>query len=156
MFKICGLIRQTIVNNNMMITIQKKKYISFLTENKVSNIEIDISKLSVSLSIRNGFSRRDVSFIRIDQKTLFPYTKVLVQYNKLEFPPPVRIYYFCRIFLHSIIFDISGLLSWIGKNCISIQDIMKSRTIANPTILINNKSIFSFDNPIFLILNIIL
>ena len=47
--KICGLIRQKKANEKMSISIEKNQWISFTSQHELSNVEVIISKINVSV-----------------------------------------------------------------------------------------------------------
>ena len=62
MLKICGLIRQKLIEDNFIITIQKDQWISFKLKYEMTNIEFNTSTLFKPLG---SMFRKDVTFIHI-------------------------------------------------------------------------------------------
>ena len=58
-----GLIRRKVVRSEMTTIIQKKQWMSFISEYELINVKINKSKVNVF--VENKLLRRDVSFIQI-------------------------------------------------------------------------------------------
>ena len=68
-----GLIRQKVVNGDITMEIFYDKWISFIAEYELVNVEINKSKVDVL--VQNKFVRRNVYFFRIGNKNYFHFSK---------------------------------------------------------------------------------
>ena len=118
----CGLIRRKVVYVEMTTIIRNHQWMSFKSEDELVNIEIIKSK--VDLLVENKLHRRGVSFVRIGNKNYPSYLKASKQYKSCRPPPVIDTYNISRLFLASIINDISDSISWNG--CLLNKDLKKN------------------------------
>lgn len=98
------------VNNKRIINIRTDRWILFIAEYELSNIETDTSKLKIPLSKYECFSQRDVTLIRIGFQISTFFTKAYVQFMYEQSHNTIRICRLRRILLHSITVDIFNLI----------------------------------------------
>ena len=91
----------------MTTVILNNKWKSFITELELVNVEINKSKIDVL--VQNKLVRRDVYFIRIDNKYYNSYLKASKQYSTGHLPPVINTYHISRILLESITIDVSDI-----------------------------------------------
>ena len=75
----CDFIRQKIVNDKLIIIMQKDQWDAFELEYELTNVAQNTSKLCVHLG--HTF-RKDVIFIRVGTITNYSFKKASTQYNK--------------------------------------------------------------------------
>ena len=73
--KICGLIRQKKVNGKTSISVEKDKWIIFLSQYELINVESIISKKIIVVYNKPTRKRKSMIFIRIGTKSSSSYTK---------------------------------------------------------------------------------
>ena len=117
----CGLIRRKVVCGEMTTIIRNDQQTSFKSEYELLNIEIIESKVDVL--IENKLRRRDVSFVRIGNKKYPSFLKVSKQYKSCHPPPVINTCNVSRIFLASIMDEISDSISW--NECINNNNMEK-------------------------------
>ena len=108
--KICELITRKVVRGEMTTIMQKYQWISYILKYKLINVVINKSK--VDKLIENKSLRMDVSFIRIDDTNYPSYDKAPQQYKSSYSPPVINTCHVSRMFLQSIIIDISYCKYW--------------------------------------------
>ena len=69
----CGLIRQNKVDGKTSISVEKDKWIAFLSQYKVINVKISMS--NTSIVIDNEPTRKNMTFIRVGTKSSSSYLK---------------------------------------------------------------------------------
>ena len=82
----CGLIRRNVVCGELITIIRNDQCTSFKSEYELVNIEVIKSKVDVL--VENKLHRRDVSFVRIENKNYPSYVKASKQYKSCH-PLPV-------------------------------------------------------------------
>ena len=105
----CGLILQRVVRCDMTTIFLNYQWNLFVTGYELVNVETNKSKVDVLFE--NKLLRKDVSFIRIDNKYYSSYLKVSKQYSIGHLPPVINTCHISRIFLESITIDISDYIS---------------------------------------------
>ena len=105
----CGRILQRAVRGDMTTIILNYQWNLFVTEYEFFNVETNKSKVDVIFA--NKLLRKDVSFIRIDNKCYSSYLKVSEQYSTGHLPPVINTCHISCIFLESITIDISDYIS---------------------------------------------
>ena len=70
--KTCGLIQQKKVNGNTSTSILRDKWNKFLSQYKLNNVEISMSKLRI---VDSELKRKNMIFIRIGAKSSLSYPK---------------------------------------------------------------------------------
>ena len=106
----------------MATMIRNDEWTSFKNEYELVNIEIIKSK--VVLLVENKLRRRNVSFVRIGNRNYPSFLKASKQYNSGHPPPVINKCNISRIFLESIMDDISHSISW--TECIKINSLKKN------------------------------
>ena len=84
------------VNGKTSISVEKDKWIRFLSRFELSNIEIIIS--TTSIVIDNKPTRKNMTFIRIGTKLSSSYLKATTQCNLHVLPPLIKIRQLSHIF----------------------------------------------------------
>ena len=102
--KTCGLIRQKKVNGKTSIYVKKDKWITYLSQYEVINVEISISETSVAID--NKPTRKKMMFICIGTKSSSSYLKVTSQLNRHILPRIIKMCRFSYNFLKLISTDI--------------------------------------------------
>ena len=105
----------------MTTIIRNNQYTSFKSEYELVNIEIIKSKVDVL--VENKLRRRDVSFVRIGNKNYPSFLKASKQYKSCHPPPVINTCNISRIFLVSIMDEISDSISW--NECINNNNMKK-------------------------------
>ena len=77
--KTCGLIQQKKVNGNTSTSIARDKWNMFLSQYKLNNVEISMSKIRIVID--NKPTRKNLTFIRIGTKSSLSYSKPATQYT---------------------------------------------------------------------------
>ena len=106
----CGLIRQKKVNEKTLVSISKDKWITFLSQCELINVEIIMSKSSIVLDDKP--SRKNVTFFRIGTKSSSSYLKATTQYNLHVLPPLIKMRQLSHNFINSISIDILETIYW--------------------------------------------
>ena len=101
--KTCGLIQQKKVNGKMSTSIARDKWNIFLSQYKLNNVEISMSK--IRLVIDDKLTRKNLTFIRIGTKSSLSYSKPATQYTHQVLPPLIKIRQLTHLFLSSISID---------------------------------------------------
>ena len=104
-----GLIRRKVVRDEMETITMNGQWILFISEYELINVEINKSKVDVL--VKNKLRRRNIPFIRIDNKHYPSYLKASTQYNSGHLPSLINTYHISRMFLQSITIDISDSMS---------------------------------------------
>ena len=94
---------------------------SFKSEDELVNIEIIKSK--VDILVENKLHRRGVSFVRIGNENYPSFLKASTQYKSCHPPPVINTCDISRIFLASIMDEISDSISW--NECINNNNMEK-------------------------------
>jgi len=99
----------------MTTIVRNDQWTSFKSEYELVNIAIVKSKVDVL--VENKLRRSDVSFVRIGNRKYPSFLKVSKQYNSCHPPPVINTCNISRIFLVSIMDEISDSISW--NECIN-------------------------------------
>ena len=94
-------------------------------KNEYELVNIEIIKSKVDLLVENKLRRRNVSFVRIGNRNYPSFFKASKQYNSGHPPPVINKCNISRVFLESIMDDISHSISW--TECIKINSLKKTR-----------------------------
>ena len=113
----CCLIRQKKVNGKKSIYVEKDKQIALLSQYELINIEIIISKTSIS--INNKPTRKNITFIRIGTKSSSLYLKAISQYTTHVLPPLIKMRQLRHNFVNSIYRDILETIHWYEADSVS-------------------------------------
>ena len=104
----CEHIRRKVVCGEITTIIRNDQWTSFKLEYELVNIEINKSK--VDILVKNKLVRRNVYFIRIGNKNYPSFPKASKQYNSGHPLPVMNTCNISRIFLVSIMDDISDYI----------------------------------------------
>ena len=115
--KTCGLIRQKKVNEKMTVSVVMDQWISFISQYKLSKVEIIKYKFSVVTN--NKKSRSDMIFIRIGIWSNSSYNKATTQFNHHIIPPITKMRILSHYFLNSISTDILETIYWSEDESVS-------------------------------------
>ena len=119
----CGLLRRKVLCGKMTTIICNDQWTSFKSEYELVDIEINKSKVYVL--VQNKLVRRNVYFFRIGIKNYPSFLKASKQQNSGHLPPVINTSHVSRIFLVSIMDDISDSIFW--NECINSNSLKKMR-----------------------------
>ena len=102
--KTCGLIRQKKVNGKTSISMEKDKWITFLSHHELTEIEIIMSKTSIIVDCK--LIRKTMTFVRIGTKSISSYIKATTQFNLRILPPLIKMRQLIHNFLNLTSTDI--------------------------------------------------
>ena len=98
--KTCGLIRQKKFNGMTFISVARDKWIIFISQYELSNVESIISKTRTV--INDKLIRKNLAYVRIVNKLSPSYLKTITQYNHHILLPIVKMRQLSHYFLNSI------------------------------------------------------
>ena len=101
--KTCDLIQQKKVNGKMSTSIARDKWNIFLSQYKLNNVQISMSKIRII--INNKPTRKNLTCIRIGTKSSLSYSKPATQYTHQVLPPLIEMRQLTHLFLNSISID---------------------------------------------------
>ena len=105
-----------------MVTIfRNDTWTSFKSEYQ---LDIESNKSKVEILVQNKVVRRNVYFVRIDQKNNTAFVKASQQYKSSQHLPLVKTFTISRLFLAVIKDDISDSISW--NDCLLNKNLEKS------------------------------
>ena len=105
----CGIIQQKKVNGNTSTSISRDKRNMFLSQYKLNNVEISMSKLRI---VDSKLTRKNMTCIRIDTKSSLSYPKPATQYSHQVLPPFIKMRQLPHLFRNSISTDILDTINW--------------------------------------------
>ena len=94
----------------MITIIRNDQWTSFKSEYEL--VDVKINKQKVGVLVSNKLVRRNVYFLRIGNKNYPSFPKASKQYNSDHIPPVINTCHISRIFLASVMDDISNSMSW--------------------------------------------
>jgi len=95
--KTCGIIQQKKVNGKMSTSIARDKWNIFLSQYKLNNVEMSMSKIRIVID--NKLTRKNMTFIRIGTKSSLSYSKPATQYTHQVLPPLIKMRQWTHLFL---------------------------------------------------------
>ena len=147
--KTCGIIQQKKVNGNTSTSISRDKWNMFLSQYKLNNVEISMSKLRI---VDSKLTRKNMPFIRIGTKSSLSYSKPATQYTHQVLPTLIKMRQLTHLFLNSISTDILETINWSENERVSVPTICKktSSNCSKPvstSIFTSTSTSTSHDNP---------
>ena len=121
--KTCGLIQQKKANGNTSTSISRDKWNMFLSQYKLNNVEISMSKLRI---VDSKLTRKNMTFIRIGTKSSLSYPKPATQYSLQVLPPFIKMRQLTHLFLNSISTDILDTINWSENERVPVPTICKN------------------------------
>ena len=133
------------VNGNMLLSIEKDQYISFMSQYELSDIKIIVPKISANVG--NKRIRKNTTFIRIGTKSSSSYVKATQQFNLRVLPPLIKVCQLSLNFLNSIIAYISDTICWFEVKIINDSEIERYRMHDNSSSIRSKSSSTPPDHP---------
>ena len=120
--KTCGIIRQKKVNGMTSISIARDQWIIFIRQYQLSNVEFIMSKTGTVIDDR--LIRKNLTFIRIGNRSSSSYLKAIIQYDHHILPPIIKMRQLSRIFLNSISVYILETINWYVNESVYVPVIL--------------------------------
>ena len=138
--KTYGLIRQKKVNGMTSISIARDQWIIFISQYQLSNVEIIMSKTGTVID--DKLIRKNLTFIRIGNRSSSSYLKAITQYNHHSIPPIIKMRQLSHAFLKSISADILETINWSINESVFVPVILKNAPSNS-----SKSTSTSYDNP---------